>query len=61
MNREWKGDENPVVVANDYSKALHRSVALCDLAPEVFSASQVKAATYLVKQQRDTEGSIREI
>ena len=36
MNREWKGDENPVVVANDYSKALFRSAALCDLAPEVF-------------------------
>ena len=61
MNREWKGDENPVVFANDYSKALFRSAALCDLAPEVFSASQVKAASYLLKQQRDTEGSIREI
>ena len=61
MNLGWKGDENPVVVANEYSKALHRSAALCDLAPEVFSASQVQVANYLLKQQRDTEGSIREI
>ena len=38
-----------------------RSAALCDLAPEVFSASQVKAASYLLKQHRDTEGSIGEI
>ena len=61
MNREWKGDENPVVVANEYSKALHRSAASCDLAPEVLSASQVEAASYRLKQHRDTEGSIREI
>ena len=61
MNKEWKGDENHLIVANEYSKAWHRSAAMCDVAPEVFSASQAKAAAYLAKQQRDLEGSIREI
>ena len=61
MNKEWKGDENHLIVANEYSKAWHRSAAMCDVAPEVVSASQAKAAAYLAKQQRDLEGSIREI
>ena len=61
MNKERKGDENHLIVANEYSKAWHRSAAMCDVATEVFPASQAKAAAYLAKQQRDFEGSIREI